>query len=289
MALKRHHKIILGGVGTLVVVAVIALSIMMYSLYLQQNQNYNFLNDKILELQKNSQSQINSLSSNIITLQGSVQSSQQQFQQQINLLKASASSDFSGVIQNSIPSVVTIKTSSAQGTGFIINSDGYLITNAHVLADSSGYLASDIQAITSDQTIHSAQFIGYDANLDIALLKISGQYTALKLGNSSNVEIGEKVIAIGNPLGLQFSVSEGIISATDRQGSNGLNYYFQTDAALNPGNSGGPLINQNGEVIGINNFKVSGGENLGFALESNYIKQAINQIAQQNLKGISLI
>jgi serine protease Do len=204
-------------------------------------------------------------------------------------LKASASSDFSGIIQSSIQSVVTIKTSSAQGTGFMINSDGYLITNAHVLADSSGNLASNIQAITSDQTSHNAQFIGYDANLDIALLKISGQYTPLKLGNSSNVEIGEKVIAIGNPLGLQFSVSEGIVSAIDRQGSNGLNYYIQTDAALNPGNSGGPLINQNGEVIGINNFKVSGGENLGFALESNYIKQAINKITQQNLNGVSLI
>jgi len=289
MALKRHHKIILGGLGTLIIIAVIFLSIMMYSLYLQQNQNYNFLNDKILELKTSSQSQINSLSDNILTLQGSIQNSQEQFQQQINLLKASASSDFSGIIQSSIQSVVTIKTSSAQGTGFIINSNGYIITNAHVLADQSGYLDSNIQAITSDQTVHSAQFIGYDGNLDIALLKISGAYTALKLGNSSNVEIGEKVIAIGNPLGLQFSVSEGIVSAINRKGSNGLNYYIQTDAALNPGNSGGPLIDPSGEVIGINNFKVSGGENLGFALESNYIKQSIIQISQENLKGVSLI
>jgi len=289
MALKRHHKIILGGVGTLVVLAVIGLSIMMYLIYVQQTQNYNSLNDKILELRTSSQTQINSLSDNILELQGTVQSSQEQFQQEISLLKASASADFSGVIQDSIQSVVTIKTSSAQGTGFIINSEGYLITNAHVLADNSGYLASNIQAITSDQTVHSAQFIGYDGDLDIALLKIQGQYTALNLGDSNNVQIGEKVIAIGNPLGLQFSVTEGIVSAVNREGSNGLNYYIQTDAALNPGNSGGPLINKEGKVIGINNFKISGGENLGFALESNYIKSAVNLIAQQNLNGISLI
>lgn len=285
MALKRHHKIILGGLGTLIVITVIALSIMMYSLYLQQNQNYNFLNDKIIELQTSSQSQISSLSSSLSQLQNSTTNTQQQ----LELLKASASSDFSGIIQDSIPSVVTIRTSAAQGTGFIINSDGYLITNAHVLADQTGHLASNIQAITSDQTTHSAQFIEYDSTLDIAVLKISGQYKALALEDSNNVQIGEKVIAIGNPLGLQFSVSEGIVSAVDREGSNGLNYYIQTDAALNPGNSGGPLINTKGKVIGINNFKVSGGENLGFALESNYIKQAVNEISQKNLNGITLI
>ncbi|MDD5700188.1 MAG: trypsin-like peptidase domain-containing protein [Candidatus Nanoarchaeia archaeon] len=289
MALKRHHKIILGGVGTLVIIAVIGLSIMMYSLYVQQVQNYNSLNDKILELQTNSQAQISSLSENVLNLQSDVASSQEQLQQELNLLKASAGEDFSGIIEDAVKSVVTIKTSSAQGTGFIITSDGYLITNAHVLADDSGYLASNIQAITSEQGTIDAEFIGYDSELDIALLKIPGQYEVLELGNSNNVEVGEKVIAIGNPLGLQFSVSEGIVSAVHRKGANGLEAYIQTDAALNPGNSGGPLINKQGEVIGINNFKVSGGESLGFALESNYIKQAINQISQENLNGISLI
>ncbi|HTZ41698.1 MAG TPA: trypsin-like peptidase domain-containing protein [Candidatus Omnitrophota bacterium] len=279
MALKRHHKIILGGLGTLVIVAVIALSIMMYSLYIQQMQNYNSLNDKIAELQTGTQTQINSLAANLLQLQNTTQNTAQQ----INLLKASASSDFSGIIQDSIPSVVTITTSSAQGTGFIISSDGYIITNAHVLADESGYLASNIQAITSDQQAHSARFIDYNSTLDIALLKISGTYSPLQLGDSNSVQIGDKVIAIGNPLGLQFSVSEGIVSAINRQGSNGQSDYIQTDAALNPGNSGGPLIDTSGKVIGINNFKVSGGENLGFALESNYIKQAVNQISAQSL------
>ena len=87
---------------------------------------------------------------------------------------------------------------------------------------------------------------------------------------------------------MQFSVSEGIVSGVHRKGSNGLNIYIQTDAALNPGNSGGPLINKEGRVVGINNFKIGGGENLGFALESNYIKDAANEISMEEL-GIELL
>jgi len=120
------------------------------------------------------------------------------------------------------------------------------------------------------------------------LLKISGDYNSIELGDSDDIQIGEKVIAIGNPLGLQFSVSEGIVSAINREGTNGIEAYIQTDAALNPGNSGGPLINKQGKVIGINNFKIGGGESLGFALESNYIKEVVNQISQEKYK-INLI
>ena len=121
-------------------------------------------------------------------------------------------------------------------------------------------------------------------DLDLALLKVSGNFDSIQLGNSDNVKVGEKVIAIGNPLGLSFSISEGIISATGRSGiSNTLPYYFQTDTALNPGNSGGPLINTNGEVIGINNFKISEGENIGFALMINPAKDKLNSITLKEL------
>ena len=120
------------------------------------------------------------------------------------------------------------------------------------------------------------------------MLKIEGTFTPISLANSDDVQIGQKVIAIGNPLGLQFSVTEGIVSAINRAGSNGLKDYIQTDAALNPGNSGGPLIDTSGKVIGINNFKIGGSENIGFALESNYIKQTINGFSQQDL-GKNLI
>ena len=122
------------------------------------------------------------------------------------------------------------------------------------------------------------KLIGYNQKLDIALLKIPPQDSSLEFILSKDVEIGEKVIAIGNPLGLSFSVSEGIVSAKDRPGINNLPGYIQTDAALNPGNSGGPLINDDGKVVGINNFKAQG-ENLGFALQSEYVIIAINNIA----------
>ena len=279
MALKRHHKILIGSFSFVVLVLIILLGFMNYTLYVQETQHYSNLKDTLSELQTSTQTQINSLTTNLVQLQNSTQSTQQQ----INLLKAGTSDDFSGIIQTALPSVVTVKTSAAQGTGFLITSNGYIVTNANVLADANGNLASNIRVVTNNQNTINAQFIGYDGNMDVALLKISGNYQALTLGNSSKVQIGDKVIAIGDPLGLQFSVSEGIVSAIDRQGSNGLNDYIQTDASLNPGNSGGPLIDKNGQVIGINNFKISGGENLGFALESIYVKQAINSIAQQNL------
>ena len=283
MVLKRHHKILIGSFSFFVMVLIILLGFMIYSLYLQETQNYSVLKDHLSELQANTQSQINSITLNLLQLQNNTQSSQQQVQQQISLLKASSTDDFSGIIQSSDPSIVTIVTPTAQGTGFIINSEGYIVTKAHVLADNNGNLSSIIQVITNSQQTLNAQFIGYNGTLDLALLKISGTYTALPFGNSNNAQVGDKVIAIGDPLGLQFSVSEGIISAINRPGPNNLDYYIQTDASLNPGNSVGPLINKEGQVVGINNFKISDGENLGFALESNYIKQAINEISEQSL------
>ncbi len=198
-------------------------------------------------------------------------------------LKAETSADFSGIIEDVVDSVVTIQTDAGQGSGFILTSDGYVITNAHVFAG-----ATYANAILSDQRSKPMTLIGYDIPLDIALLKIEGNYDSLPIGNSDDVQIGEKVIAIGNPLGLSFSVSEGIVSAVNREGSNGLPYYIQTDTALNPGNSGGPLINTDGEVIGINNFKIAGGENLGFSLESNYIEDSVNEISLERLDEIIL-
>ncbi len=176
--------------------------------------------------------------------------------------------------------MVTIKTDISQGTGFIITNDGYVVTNYHIMQG-----AQVAMIITSDDDNHAVSSVGHNSGLDIALLKISGTYDELELGNSNNVQVGERVIAIGNPLGLQFTVTEGIVSAIHRTGPNNLDAYIQTTAALNPGNSGGPLIDTKGEVIGINNFKVGGGsESLGFALESNYIKQAVNDIYQENFE-----
>jgi len=282
MALKKHHKIILGSFGSLVILFMIISSILLYLLFIKQSVDYNSLNQKITDVQSN----INTLTEEFIHTKETLSSLDIQLgsiSQEMDLLKASAGEDFSGIIEDVTKSVVTIKTNVGQGTGFVISDEGYIVTNAHVLADEFGKLADSIQIITYEQKIIYADFIGYHAIFDIALLQIQGSYDSLKLADSDKVKIGENVIAIGNPFGLKFSVSRGIVSNTNQFGPSGIKAYIQTDAALNPGNSGGPLINKEGKVIGINNFKISGGESLGFALESNYIKEIVNEISQQVL------
>lgn len=235
------------------------------------------LNDDIVDLKSNLETSNADLQSKINELSTSLLETKSDIQGELAELKATTSADFSGIIDKAVPAVVTIKTNAAQGTGFLITDDGYLITNAHVL-----YGARYAQIQTYNKGTLDGELIGYDLDMDLALLKIPGSYSSLYLGNSDNVRIGEKVIAIGNPLGLGFSVTEGIVSAVNREGPNNLPAYIQTDAALNPGNSGGPLIDNSGDAIGINNFKVTG-ENLGFALESNYIKTTVNDISWEAL------
>jgi len=222
-------------------------------------------------------SKINQLSDSLINLQNLQKGFESELTNIKADLKAKTSADFSGVIEQVVDSVVSIRTNVAQGTGFIITDDGYIVTNAHVL-----YGAIYANAITPDQEKIPMDLIGYDIDIDLALLKVDGNYDYLDFESIENVYVGEKVIAIGNPLGLLFSVSEGIVSGKNRV-ANDIPGYIQTDAALNPGNSGGPLINKEGKVIGINNFKISGGENLGFALQSNYIIEKVNELALQNL------
>ncbi len=279
ITLKPHHKWIIGSASTLLIILMVTVSVFTYINFGRQELNYGLLDKKISDTQKSTQTQIDEMSSALLSIRKSLEEKQQQ----IDLLKASAGEDFSGIIESSIPSIVIIRTDSGQGTGFIIDEEGYIITNAHVLADERGNLATGVHAINYEGERISLNFIGYDNKLDIALLKAQGNYKALDLGDSNNVKIGEKVIAIGNPYGLVFSVSEGIVSGIHREGPSSLKAYTQIDAALNPGNSGGPLIDKQGKAIGINNFKVAGGENLGFALESNHIKIAVNNIALEAL------
>ncbi len=279
MPLKKHHKIIIGGFSSLVVIFMITGSVFVYTLFLKQNIDYNNLNNKISMLEESTQGKINVLTESLIQTQELAEQSQEALQLEMNLLKASAGEDFSGIIEDSIKSVVIITTDSAQGTGFLISDDGYVVTNYHVIKD-----GVYVQVVTYEQETIEAIVVGYNPNLDTALLKISGNYDSLKLADSDDIQLGEKVIAIGNPYGLEFSVTAGIVSAIHRAGINGIEAYIQIDAPLNPGNSGGPLINKNGKVIGINNFKVGEAESLGFALESNYIKQVVNDISQEALE-----
>jgi S1-C subfamily serine protease len=207
----------------------------------------------------------------------SQQALQNDISNQLQTLKAEQK-DFSAIIEQSLRGVVSIGTDKSAGTGFLIEDNGYIVTNYHVIEG-----AQRIQVLTYDRDVMDAELMGYDINRDVALLKISGNYNSLDLANSDNLQVGNKVIAIGNPLGLSFTVTEGIVSATNRVGPNGYAEYIQTDVSLNPGNSGGPLIDTKGKVVGVNNFKVGGAENIGFALESNALKDVVNQIANTTL------
>lgn len=198
-------------------------------------------------------------------------------QEEVSMLKSS-SGDFSGIIEGVVQSVVAIRGDRSLGTGFIVHPEGYVVTNEHVIRG-----AAYIEVITSNKKSLPAEMIGYDALKDVALLKLNGTFESLDLADSDKLQAGRKVIAIGNPLGLSFTVTEGIVSGLDRMGPSGKKEYIQTDVPLNPGNSGGPLIDTQGEVVGINNFKIGEAESLGFALKSNSLREAINSIANTTL------
>jgi len=174
----------------------------------------------------------------------------------------------------------------AVGSGFVIDYRGkkYLLTNNHVVEG-----ATSINIVFPDGNQFTGEVIGRDGELDVAVLRVKGETEGLptvQLGDSDKVEIGDWVIAIGNPLGLQHTVTAGIISALDRTvpkpGGTGYFYHMiQTDAAINPGNSGGPLVNAAGEVIGINTAIAAGSEGINFAIPINRVKQILRQLIEE--------
>ncbi len=168
------------------------------------------------------------------------------------------------------------------GSGFIISRDGYVVTNEHVAGQSS-----EVRCVLFDKDEVEAEVVGVDPDTDIAVLKLKTDRTDLpvvKLGNSSTIEAGQTVLALGSPHGLSRSVSLGIVSVTDRNledtGSERapFNNWIQTDAAINPGNSGGPLVNLKGEVVGINTRKLQGADNVGFAIPIDIARDVINEL-----------
>ncbi len=166
------------------------------------------------------------------------------------------------------------------GSGFIIDKDGYIITNNHVVDG-----ADEIKVKLADGREYKAKVIGRDPKTDLALIKISSLFKdlpALSLGDSDKMRVGDWVLAIGNPFGLEETVTQGIISATGRViGSGPYDNFLQTDAPINPGNSGGPLINLSGEVIGINSAIIQSGQGIGFAIPSNMAKKITPQLKEK--------
>lgn len=181
-------------------------------------------------------------------------------------------------------------SASATGSGVIISEDGYILTNNHIIntsANSSYYQVSDANKVTvklyNDSNSYEAKIIGSDETTDLAVIKIDKTgLPAAKLGNSDSVRVGEFSMAIGNPLGMESTVTAGIISAVNRTiTSDGRNYtVIQTDAAINSGNSGGALVNSKGEVIGINTLKLSGTgiEGIGFSIPINSTIEIYEQL-----------
>jgi Do/DeqQ family serine protease len=171
-----------------------------------------------------------------------------------------------------------------QGSGVIVTSEGHVMTNHHVIAGQQ-----KIQVTLHGGKTYSAHLIGEDKLLDIAVLKIDAKetFTPLKMGDSSQVKVGQIVLAVGNPFGLGETVTQGIISAKERSLSDNQRDLFQTDAAINPGNSGGPLVNLRGEIIGINVAIFSpdkqnpGFQGVGFSIPSNDVKDALFQILER--------
>lgn len=164
------------------------------------------------------------------------------------------------------------------GSGFLVSADGYIVTNNHVVAE------ADAIRVTMDQNGKTKDFkatlIGADEETDLALLKIDGSgLPYLVFGNSDALKVGEWLLAIGNPFGLDHTVTAGILSATGRNIRSGpFDNFLQTDASINPGNSGGPLLNMSGQVVGINTAIIASGQGIGFAIPSNMAARIIDQI-----------
>ncbi len=199
---------------------------------------------------------------------------------------------YSAIYKKVSPSVVGIVaytsdenlTVSSQGSGIIIQSDGYIVTNEHVVSGATGM----IKVVFNDGNEMKAQIVGTDTRTDLAVLKVGATgLRAAEFGDSSQLEVGDVVLAIGNPGGLTLagSLTEGIVSGVDRPVGNGTTLTIkciQTSAAINPGNSGGALVNMAGQVVGINSSKIANVEyeGIGFAIPSKYAEPIINDILE---------
>ena len=195
------------------------------------------------------------------------------------------------IYNKNIPSVVsivcTLSGGSSTGTGVVLSSDGYIVTNAHVVED-----AQSISVLLTGGESYTARLVGSDSISDLAVLNIdAADLTPAEFGNSAALQVGDSVAAIGDPLGVEFrgTMTNGIVSAINRDVSTGGRTLtlIQTNAALNSGNSGGPLINCYGQVVGINTMKIgvftdsSGVEGIGFAIPSTTVRDITNQLITQ--------
>ncbi|CAE6769868.1 MAG: Do family serine endopeptidase [Nitrospira sp.] len=170
-----------------------------------------------------------------------------------------------------------VPNSTGSGSGVIVDAVGHIITNNHVVGD-----ATEVEVRLSDKTKLFAQVIGKDPDTDLAVLKVTTDHPlpAARFGDSSGVKVGQWVLAVGNPFGLDRTVTLGVVSGIGRENINLSRYenFIQTDASINPGNSGGPLFDLRGDIIGINTAIINFAQGIGFAIPSNMAKQVMNQL-----------
>ncbi|MDP1694847.1 MAG: trypsin-like peptidase domain-containing protein [Candidatus Woesearchaeota archaeon] len=246
---------------------------------LQQNidANAELTRNLITSTQEDFQKKIETIASAVEEIESESKSRLSDLEEEVKNVNIK-SGDFSAILEDVFPGVVNIATDQGRGSGAIITDDGHIVTNYHVIKD-----AQIIQVVDYNKRIYTAIPIGAHVQYDVAVLKINGSFNELQFADSSKVKVGERVVAVGNPAGLGFSVTEGIISQTERIISQQGPPMIQTDVPINPGNSGGPLINTQGNIVGINRLKIAGYESLGFAIPSNLVKQVAEEIIQRDI------
>lgn len=248
----------------------------------QESGQRQLLEDKTTNNLQKLETSINQKTSQVkLDLEGQLSNVEGRLEEQTSELESKISSlnvqstDFSAIVEDVIGSVVSISTDLGRGSGVIIDPRGYVMTNRHVIEG-----ASRLTVIDVDNRAYPAEILGTARDADLAILKIQGSdsFSFLPFADDDAVRVGQKVIAVGNPLGLSFTVTEGIISGKDRFIDTSGVGYLQTDVSINPGNSGGPLINANKEVVGINTFKLTNTEGLGFAIPAG-VAEEIKELA----------
>ncbi|MBD3319046.1 trypsin-like serine protease [Candidatus Woesearchaeota archaeon] len=227
------------------------------------------LGEQLISVQQELETSTAAFAQDIAALEQSQAQTKASLQDSIRNLQLS-NQDFSGTIQDVLPSVVSVLTDESQGSGVIVDREGLVLTNYHVIED-----ATMIRVVTVEGDVLGVDVLGFADKRDLAVLHIRGDRRWDALDFADDTFVGQNVIAIGNPGGLGFSVTEGIISSTNRI-FDGL-HFVQISNPINPGNSGGPLVNIEGDIVGINTLKIEGFEGVGFAIPAT---DAENILAQ---------
>lgn len=238
----------------------------------QQNKALSSdLTSQVTTLQKETTTKLTDITGQLNRVESEREKTLEEFGKQLKQVSAS-NGDSSTTIQAAMKSTVSVETMAGKASGTIITDDGYIVTSKHVVNDARAVVVELYSANALNRQRKTARVVGVNEVYDLAVLKIDTENTLLApipIADSKKVKLGEKVFALGNPGAIGFTATEGIISATDRYVGNIP--YFQTDSPINIGNSGGPLINRRGEMVGLNTLKIVGYEGISLSLPAHIV------------------